>query len=404
MIYFCAAACCAALILILTKSGLAQRMAGAPGLMLAAGAGISVFYRAAGGPGLPSEWIASFADAGLAALGFAAAAQFRVTKLAASCPASFKLAIGGAPLYLVLCGVAAFILAPQLSLASAFLLGGALTLNGAAFDRRSVSNAPAPSLIKSAVRLESAAILALGLPIVMLLEGAAAAAPAGAPAITPIYFASLSVLIGFGFGGASGLIAAWLGERWRLNHENAYVAGAAALIGFIVAPMLGGHPVVAAAAAGLIWGEQTGSFSTTRVRMRRTVENSIAPLGYLFFGMLLAPRFFQGDLPAILFALAAVTLIRALPRLIALKNTNLPKASQGFLAWFGGAPGAASALYLITLFDNAALVAQDAILTVGALAIVFGVFIARLTSQPLLKFFLKETALAKKRAAISGST
>ena len=36
------------------------------------------------------------------------------------------------------------------------------------------------------------------------------------------------------------------------------------------------------------------------------------------------------------------------------------------LAWFGGAPGAASALFLISLFDAASIVTQDAVLTVGA--------------------------------------
>ena len=69
-----------------------------------------------------------------------------------------------------------------------------------------------------------------------------------------------------------------------------------------------------------------------------------------------------------------------------------------FLAWFGGAPGAASALFLISLFDSAAIVAQDAVLTVGALAVTFGIIAARLTSRPLLKSLLKQTAVAKKRA------
>ena len=69
-----------------------------------------------------------------------------------------------------------------------------------------------------------------------------------------------------------------------------------------------------------------------------------------------------------------------------------------FLAWFGGAPGAmpqyAFSPFLISLFDAASIVAQDAVLTkvVGALAILFGVCIAaRATSRPLLKTLLKQT-------------
>jgi len=112
----------------------------------------------------------------------------------------------------------------------------------------------------------------------------------------------------------------------------------------------------------------------------------------------LAPRIFQADLLTIVFALAAITVMRAGPRLASLKKTTLPKESQMFLAWFGGAPGAASALFLISLLDAPSILTQDAVLTVGALAVVFGVFAARLTSRPLIKLFLKETAMARKRA------
>jgi len=73
-----------------------------------------------------------------------------------------------------------------------------------------------------------------------------------------------------------------------------------------------------------------------------------------------------------------------------------------FLAWFGGAPGAASALFLISLLDAPSIVAQDAVLTVGSLAVLFGIFAARLTSRPLVKLLLKQTALAKKRAMFAG--
>ena len=120
------------------------------------------------------------------------------------------------------------------------------------------------------------------------------------------------------------------------------------------------------------------------------------------FGLALAPRVFQADLLTVLLAAAAVTVMRVGPRLAALKKTTLPRESQMFLAWFGGAPGAASALFLISLLDAPSIVAQDAVLTVGALAVLFGVFAARLTSRPLVKLLLKQTALAKKRAMFAG--
>ena len=105
----------------------------------------------------------------------------------------------------------------------------------------------------------------------------------------------------------------------------------------------------------------------------------------------------QADLLPVLFALAAVTVLRAGPRLAVLQDKKTPRENQVFLAWFGGAPGAASALFLIVLLDNPALTNQDGVLTVGALAVSAGVLAARLTSKPLANAYLRERAIAARR-------
>ncbi|WP_411817656.1 cation:proton antiporter [Hyphococcus sp. DH-69] len=377
---------------------LVNNVARAPAIMLVAGATISLAYRASGAPFMPSEWVAAGADVLLAMLAFAAAAQFRITRLAQVCPASFRLTIGGAPLFLIVCGLAAFILVPQLSFSAAFLLAGALTLNGAAFDRRAVTGAPAPSTLKAAVRLESAAILALGIPVAVILESLATAAPQGMPLVTPVFEASRSLLFGFALGGSLGLAAAFYSNQLKYKNKAGGFAILAGLLALALSPLIGAHPVIAAAAAGLLWGEQSTALVTTRVRLRRIAERNVAPIAYFGFGLLLATRIFNADLLTVLFAAAAVTVMRAGPRLVSLKKTTLPRESQMFLAWFGGAPGAASALFLVSLLDAPSIMAQDAILTTGALAVAFGVFAARLTSRPLVTLLLKQTALAKKRA------
>jgi len=402
-----AAAFLAALFLILGRSkGAVLRAvdlaARSPALLVAAGAAISMVWRFSGAPFADSDWTAAAADALLAALAFAAAAQFRITRLASTCPASFRLTIGGAPLFLVVCGLAAFILVPQLSFTGAFLLAGALTLNGAAFDRRAVTGAPAPATLKAAVRLESAAILALGIPVAVMLEAVATAAPQNMPLVTPVFEAAQGFLFAFGLGGSLGLVAAYYGNKLKFKKKAGELAAVSGVLAFVIAPLIGAHPVIAAAAAGLLWGEQTLALTVTRVRLRRIAERVAAPLAYFGFGLALAPRIFQADLLTVLFAAAAVTIMRAGPRLAALKKTTLPRESQMFLAWFGGAPGAASALFLISLLDAPSIVAQDAVLTVGSLAVLFGIFAARLTSRPLVKLLLKQTALAKKRAMFAG--
>ncbi|HPE32734.1 MAG TPA: hypothetical protein PLV61_16190, partial [Parvularculaceae bacterium] len=121
---------------MLSRLRIARAAAGMPALLLVAGGAASLFLQAFGAQPLPTDLIAAAAETGLAALVFVSAAQLRVSKFARRCPASFRLTLGGAPLFLIVCSLCAFILLPQLSLPSALLLGGALMLNGAAFDRR----------------------------------------------------------------------------------------------------------------------------------------------------------------------------------------------------------------------------------------------------------------------------
>lgn len=373
--------------------------AGAPLMLLAIGGALAVAGRALALPVAPSDIVAAAAEAGLGALVFVSAAQIRASRFARRCPASFRLTFGGAPLFLILCALSAFILLPQLSVPSALLLGAALMLNGAAFDRRAITSTPAPCALKAAVRAESAAIIAFGAPIAMLLSANAIAPEADEPALAPLFAASLSALKGFALGGVLGLLAGrYLERRRRISGGPAALfAGALA---YLLAPLLGGDPVVSAGAAGLLWGEETRSGVGARLQMRRLIEQAVAPAAYFAFGLTLGPRLFEADLLTVLFAVSAATIMRAGPRLAMLQATRLPKESQIFLAWFGGAPGAASALFILSRVDDAMILDHDAFLTIGAVAVVAGVLAARATSKPLATALLRQTAVARRRRLI----
>ncbi len=389
---------------ILASTRIARRAAAAPALTIAAGAALAVFVGLFKLPLPPADAIAFAAKAGLAILGFASAAQLRVSRLARHCPSSFRLTCGGAPLYFFACSLAAFIMLPQLSIPSAMLVGGALMLNGAAFDRKAVINTPAPAAIKAAVRTESAAIIALGIPVAALVAANATVSTPGEPSVGPLMTASFAVLRGFAYGGLAGLAASAAGAwyRRRTMQQRALdgqFAILAAIIMFVLGPAIGCDPIVAATSVGLLWGEQTSAASTTRFRIRRYVDRAVTPLAYFAFGAVLLPRLLQADMLAIVFALAAVTVMRAGPRLAILQTPMLPRESQMFLAWFGGAPGAASALFVMSLVGNPALLDADAILMITTLSILFGVAAARLTSRPLARLYVRQSALARQRRA-----
>ena len=400
------AAFIAALLLIpvISSTRLARRAAAAPAATIAAGGALAVFFGILKLPAPPADLVALVAKAGLAMLGFASAAQLRVSRLARQCPSSFRLTYGGAPLYLFVCALAAFIMLPQLSVASAMLVGAALMLNGAAFDRKAVAATPESGRIKTAVRTESAAIVALGIPAAILFAANATAAGPGEAALEPMLAASFAVLKGFALGGVAGLAASYIGAFYRrctkdLRALDGQIAVLAGVLVFLFGPKLGADPVVGATAVGLLWGEQTSAASTTRLRIRRYIDGAVTPLTYFAFGALLMPRILQADMLTTVFALAAVTVMRAGPRLAILQTPTIPKESQMFLAWFGGAPGAASALFVMMLMGDAALYDADAALVITSLSILFGVAAARLTSRPLARLYMRESILARKRRA-----
>lgn len=384
-----------------SRVGLLRRAASAPGLVLAAGAGVALLGRASGAPTIPVDWLGDLGEALLGALVFAAAAQLRLSRLAASCPAAFRLSVGGAPLYLIVCALSAFILIPQLSPSAAFLAAATLMLNGGAFDRKAVTQTHAPASIKAAVRIESAAIIALGAPIASLAAGYATTPGAHEAPLRPLLEASFDVLAGFAIGGVLGLIAARRAKEDTARSPYFY-AVSGGLLSFLVCALLNYDAVIAAGACGLIWGEEIRTSPIARLRLRRRIEEFVQPTAYFLFAAAFAPRLFGAELLSILFAIAAATVLRAGPRLAVLQMSKLAPESQRFLAWFGGAPGAASALFLVSIADDAVIADHDAVLTVTALAIVAGVAAARLTSRPLANGFLRQLATARKRRLLAG--
>ncbi|MEO0399695.1 MAG: hypothetical protein AAF224_09805 [Pseudomonadota bacterium] len=387
------------LVCVLSLTRAATAASAAPAATIAAGLTAAIIWRLAGGPVATPDLSAGLASAGLAVLGFASAAQVRASRFAPRSPISFKLTLAAAPIYFLACALTAFIMLPHISFPAALLLGAALMLNGAAFDRQLIATTSAPKAVRSVVRAESAAVIALGVPAAVLATGYATAASPSEPALGPLLSAALGLLNGFAFGGVLGLLAARTPSRLKaLRLAGAPAAPClAAILAFIAAPYLGANAIIAATAVGLLWGEQTDGTSSDRRILRRRAERLVMPAAYFGFGVVLAPRLFEADLLSLFFAIAAATVLRAGPRLAVLQNADFPRASQNFLAWYGGAPGAATALFLMTLVGNPAIVDAEGVLTIGALSVVAGVVIARVSAKPLVASFLKETAIARRR-------
>lgn len=393
----------AACLTFATRAGITGKLSTRPAVILCGGVAVGWLYQLLRLPEVPMDPFSELAGAGLAAMVFVAGLQFRVSRLGQQSPAALRLATIAAPLFMVTAAIAAFIMLPSLSIWSALLLGGALMLNGAAIDRRAITMSSAPARVKATVELESAAALVFGLPLVIIIELLADAPFSAASGMVDT--GAFQAVVGFAAGGIAGLVGGKLCRRFAgisrpddtKHYRRLQFAFGAGIAAWLLAPLVGGDPIIAAGAAGLVWSEE-GSLSGPRRReLRQKFDHAIKPLAYAVFGVVLGPAILQADILVILFAVGAMTALRIGPRLMALSKIDFTPEQQAFLAWFGGAPGAASALYMIKLMGLSALLDQEMVLVSGVTCIFIAIIGTRLSSRPLASRFVRQNALARKR-------
>ncbi len=345
-----------------------------------------------------AQFTSHLADLGLAALVFSAGLQFRLTRIRKISPVAFTLAFFASPLFLAMTAPSAFVLIQGLTLTSAIILAAALMLNGSVLERRAVTNSASPATIKKAISLESAAALALGVPLALIIE---------ATAKMPQYLDQLwmsapiwEAPFGLAVGGALGLVLGRLRHRKmvRENPDQAILelAIAAGLL-FILLPFIHGSAIIGVGALSLFWTEEAQFGEAFKRGIRRRVEMLVVPVAYVVFGFALGPRLLDADALVIVFIIAAVTILRVFPRMVLLQRHDIPKDHKAFIAWFGGAPGVATALFLLHLMGSTAIVDQEPVLVIGISAVFVSVLATRISAKPLANHFARQARISMKR-------
>lgn len=331
---------------------------------------------------------------GLAMLGFFAALQCRVSRLAIRSPAAFRLASLAPIAFLALFTVTGFIVVPGLGILSALLIGAAVMLAGAPNVAAPLLTAPIETETKATARLESSATLCFALPLALLIEAGAT------PSIDPVHLQPLfKTLAGFAVGGGMGLIA---GRLLPISSGPLPVMpGMVALACYGAAVYTTFDPVMATVAGGVLYSEETKLRADVRTRLWRVSEGLISPIAFIGLGLLLAPLLLQVQLLGWVAAAFAIFGARACARFAALQRMPLASQDQNFLIWFGGAPGAATALFLISLTESASPVISDQALALGVAVTILGIAATRLHSRPLTSRLVQATARARKRRYVS---
>jgi NhaP-type Na+/H+ or K+/H+ antiporter len=256
-----------------------------------------------------------------------------------------------------------------------------------------VTNPRVPRLVRHSLNLESGMNDGLALPAVL----AFAAALGGQQGFVWWHFVLQDVTLGFAFGIAMGLLAAWLMPRRRgyadeipPHQKSLYALGAAfATYGIAVMPPSGNGLIAVFTCAITLGIRRPDLRETFEARADDIVE--IAKLGvFVVFGSLLTlDGLFQDGWAAV--AVVAVTLLVARPAAIwaALAGTRTPPAMQAFMAWFGPKGVATMTFSLLVLSQE--LPEGGRIFNLAALCVICSILAHGLTDTPGVGWIARRT-------------
>jgi sodium/hydrogen antiporter len=262
----------------------------------------------------------------------------------------------------------------------AFLVGSLLSPTDPVLSSSVVTNPRVPRVVRHSLNLESGLNDGLALPAVL----AFAAALSERQGFVWWHFVLQDVLLGFAFGIAIGLIAAWLMPRSSAvpaHQRSLFALGVAfATYGITVLPPAGNGLIAVFVCAITVGIRRHDIRETFEDRADDIVE--IAKLGvFVVFGSLLTlDGLFRDGWAAV--ALVAILLLIARPAAIAvaLMGTRLPLHLQAFMAWFGPKGVATMTFSLLILADG--FPGAERIFDLAALCVFASILAHGLTDTP----------------------
>lgn len=286
-----------------------------------------------------TELFLTVAEIGLVLLLFTDASRtdLRVLRSIRALPA--RLLSIGMLLTILLGGVGALLVFPQLTIWEAGILAAILAPTDAGLGQIIVSSPRVPMKIRQALNVEAG--LNDGLSVPFLLFFMALAAPAADGETTGLMRFIVEQL-GYGalVGGAVGLAGGWL-LRW--SDAGKWMSPEWRQLGAVVLPLLcllfsehiGASPFIAAFVAGL--AVQVGYREAAHHSVEFTESwGQLVNLSVFFlFGLLVARAWPEFSVMHLVYAGLSLTVVRMLPVAMALMGSKLSGATVLFMGWFG---------------------------------------------------------------------
>ncbi len=302
----------------------------------------------------------------------------------------------GLPLTLLLGGLVAKIIFPQLSLIEAALIGIILAPTDAALGLAVIKNPMVPQDISRGLNAESGLNDGICVPFLVvclaLINGHANDGNIG-------LFALKAFLSDIGIGAIVGTLSSalgwllcrhaikqqWIPERW-LTVPTISIA----LIAFSLAQALGGSGFIAAFCGGLLFGERIQGAYTAEMEESTMNGEILSLLTWLIFGALTMNILTDITWQQVAYGILSLTVIRMVPVIISLAGTSLSLKQKVFIGWFGPR-GLASIVFAIMVFEQQ-LPNSQVILNIATVTILLSVLLHGISAYPASQWLVTKKA------------
>ncbi len=383
-------------VLLLAYALLSQRLARAwvTAPMVLVGAGFLV------GPqvldlvelGIGTEDLGRLAEGALALVLFTDASSIDLGRLRREGGMPIRLLGLALPMTILVGGLFALVLFPELFIFEAVALAVLLAPTDAALGQAVVSDRRIPSNVRQGLNVESG-----------LNDGVCVPLLVGALALARIEEASSSdseilrnLVVELGIAVAMGVALAfviahlvrWSHDRGWLEHGWAgLIPLVTALVAYTATTEAGGSGFIAAFVAGLVYGRVLGDEARESIELTEGGGRLLSSVTLVLFGAVLVSSSIERiDLATVVYAVLSLTVVRMVPVAIALRREASP--TKLFVGWFGPR-GLATIVFVLTLITDSGLPGAMRIVDAATITVLLSVFAHGITAAPLTDRYVR---------------
>lgn len=324
---------------------------------------------------------------------FSDASTIKLKKLLHYKTVPLRMLALGVPLGIGIGTLFASFLFPTFSIFEMALLAAILAPTDAALGQAVVSDTAVPEDVRQSLNVESGLNDGIALPVILMF---AACAQAGAHAqgelLDWVIFGAKQITLGPAIGITVGYVAARLVDYtvergWLSGAAEGIAVVATAVLAYTAAEQVHGNGFIAAFVAGLVFGNTVKHTCHQLFEFMESEGQLLTLFTFFLFGAAMLPEALPVvALPAIVFAVLSLFVVRPLAIALSLTGTSVDWASKAFYGWFGPR-GLASVLFALLIVEGAPIGHGQDIFNVVMLTVLFSAVLHGVTAAPLAKRF-----------------